>query len=374
MNLRVLALVVAFLLVACGLAWWLQRPAPPAASDPRVGQPLLATDFAARAARLRLTDQGKTITVAKDSSGSWVVPGYHDFPADFAKLSRFIGDLTEAKLQRLVTARADRLARLDFKDTAVALLDADGRELWSVALGKTAEGGGRYVRFGTEDKAYHANLTAWFDLEPKHWTDSALLNLKADDIARVEVGFIDPTLPAVTVSRARKEDAWAAADVPAGKRLKTDRVTSVVSSLVNLRFSDTDAPDDEKVLAARAHQRTIKLTTFAGQTYTVALGRKPEGKRPKIAAAPSTANPEASATPGEPAPMPASADDKPKDPEFETIPAGPVYATVNCSDEKAVINRLMAQRAFQIGEWIYTGLPAAPAEFFEDAPAEEKKP
>lgn len=372
MNLRILALVVALLLAACGLAWWLQRPAPPAAADPRVGQPLLAADLAGRAAQLRLTDQGKSVTIAKDASGAWVVPAYHDFPADLPKLSRFLSDLTEARLQRLVTARADRLARLDFKDTAIQLIDAGGGQLWSVALGKTAEGGGRYVRFGNEDKAYHANLNAWLDLEPKNWADAALLALKPDDIARLEIGFADPAQPALTVSRAKKEDAWTAADLPAGKRLKTDRVASVLSSLVSLRFTDTDPPDDEKAAAARAHQRTIRLTTFGGLTYTVALGRKPEEKRQKVAAAPAAADP--AANPAPEAPAPASADDKPREPEFETIPAGPVYATVDSSDANAPINRLMARRAFQIGEWIYTGLPAAAAEFFEDAPAEEKKP
>lgn len=395
MNLRNLTLTVAALVAACGVAWYLQRPATPASADPRVGQPVLAGDTATAAARLTLSDQGKTVELARGADGAWTVPSYHDFPADFAKLSRLITDLSDAKVQRLVTSRADRLARLEFKDTSLRLAAADGRELWHVTLGKTAEGGGRFLRFGTEEKGYQAALNVWLDAEPKNWADATLLNLKPDDVAAIELGFADGATVAAT--RAKKEDPWTAPAAPAGKRIKVSTLTTVLSNLGSLRFSDTTAPDDEKAVAARPHGRTVKLTTFDGKSYTVTLARVPEVKKPKApTAAPIASSGEPSSGQAAPAPAPAPADTTaapvtpaggpssseaaaaptatPPAPEFETIPAGPVFVSIAVSDEKATVNALMQKRAFQIGEWTYTSLPAAAADLWEDAPVAAPAP
>jgi hypothetical protein len=61
-------------------------------------------------------------------------------------------------------------------------------------------------------------------------------------------------------------------------------------------------------------------------------------------------------------------DDKPLAPEFETIPAGPVFAFVSHSDASAPVNSHMAKRAFQIAEYTFTGLPQKADELFEPAP------
>jgi hypothetical protein len=383
MNLRTLAFTVAVLVALCAIAWFAQRPTVPATTDPRVGQSVLADDLAAQAARVKLGDQGKTVELARQPDGSWTVSSYHDFPADFAKLSRLITDLTGAKIRRLVTARADRLARLDFKDTSLALLDNTGRELWQVTLGKNAEGGGRYVRYGAEEKGYLADLSLWLDAEARNWADTMLLNLKADDIARVEIGFADAATPPVIVSRGKKEETWVPAPptaAPEGKRLKTATVTTLLPNLVGLRFTDTTAPDDEKAVAARTHRRTLKLTTFDQTSYTITLARKPEEKKPKVAAPEAKPRDEPRHSPegegGATPPATAGTEpEKPTEPEFETIPAGPVFLTIASSDEKAPLNSLMQKRAFQIAEWTFTALPAAPADLWEDAPAaDEFKP
>ena len=150
--------------------------------------------------------------LARQSDSTWRVASYHDMPADFAKLSTFVNNLTDAKLQRLVTSNPERIARLEFKDTKIELLDDSGKELWSATLGKSAETGGRFVRFGSEPKAYLANLQAYLDAEPKNWANSALLSLKPEDIAKIEMSF--PGDDPVTVTRAKKDDAWTSPQTP----------------------------------------------------------------------------------------------------------------------------------------------------------------
>jgi hypothetical protein len=391
MKLKTLLLVVVALAIASAIAFFLNRPAQPTGVDPRVGTPLVDRAMIEKVARLRFTDQGKTVQLAKQADGNWTVASYYDFPADFSKLSQFVSELENAKIDRFVTASPERIARFEFKDTQIALLDSAGKELWTVTLGKNAEGGGRLIRFGTEPKAYLSRLSAWLDTESRSWADTQLVNLKADEIAQVELGFADA--PAVVAKRAKKEDSFAADAAPAGQRLKNDRITSLLSSLTSLRFSDTTAPDDANAVEAKKHLRTLKLTTFAGQTLTVALGRKPEQKIVKtpepakdaqgsgpaalLAKANEKAKAEEKPAEGETKPQDAGGPAKAIEPAIETIPAGPVFAFVTSTDEKAPINALMQKRAFQISDYTFTSLPQKSDELFEPLPPpppkEEKK-
>jgi hypothetical protein len=381
MKLKTLALCVALLAVVAGAAYFLTRPEAPPLADPRVGRPLLDPAAAADVAKIVVSDQGKSVELVRQSGGAWLVASYYNLPADFSKIARLIGDLNEAKLDRFVTANPDRLARLDFKDSRIALFDAAGRPTWSLVLGKTAAtGGGRFVRFGDEPKAFVSGLQSYLDPEAKNWADAQLLNLKPEEIKSVELPFEKGG--SVTLSRAKPEDPWTAKDAPADRKVKADAVSSALASLASLRFSDTTAVDDAAAKEAAKYRRTVALTTFAGQTYRIELGRRPEEKKlkPPVADAKSgpaslgkaadLAKPAAAGgeTPGKPG------ETKPGTPEFETIAAGPVFALVSSSDGHAPVNALMKQRAFQIEDYTFTSLPKSLDDLFEPAPPKAKAP
>lgn len=368
MRLKTLVIVIGVLAAASVAVYFTRQPAAPVTTDARVGQPLVEPKLIESAAKLRLSDQGKTVTLARQADGTWRVSSYYDTPADFTKLSGFVGSLTEAKIQELVTTSPSRIARLEFKDTKIELLDAADKVTWSVLLGKNRElGGGRYVRFGEEPKAFVTNLNAFLDAEAKSWASAELLNVKPEDVAKVEIPFAEGG--PITVSRAKKDDPWTADKTPANQKVKADKIASLLTSVGNVRFSETSAPDDAVVGVAKANQRTFKLTTFDNKTYTIALGRKPEEKKPKPAATtpPTPATPPvAPAVPVDPS--------KPAEPEFETIPAGPVYAFITDADAAAPINALMQKRAFQVYEYSFTSLPQKAEELFEPAPAATPAP
>jgi hypothetical protein len=374
---KIKSLIVSILVLAAlaGVAYVARRPAPPPTADARINQSLVDRAVIEKAARLRLSDAGKTVELVRQADGTWRVPNYYDMPADFTKLSGFVSSLSEAKLQRLVTSTPERVARLEFKDTKIELLDSEGKALLTVTLGKNPEtGSGRFVRFADENKAYLASLSAWLDTEAKNWANAELTNLKPDDIAKVEIPFAEGG--PITVSRAKKDDAWTADKTPAGQKVKADKIASLLSSIGVVRFSDTTALDDANAAAARANQRVFKLTTFDNKSVTVAVGRKPEEKKlkPLAASADGKSGPAAlgslsdlakkeDAKPGE-----EKKDDKPLAPEFETTPAGPVFAAITHSEASAPINALMQKRAFQIAEYTFTGLPQKADELFEPAP------
>ena len=373
MKLKTLALSVAVLLVLAAVAYFLQRPPAAAALDARIGQSIFDAKALGKTARLRVIDQGKTVLLAKQSDGKWIDSSYYDLPADFSKLSRFIDDLANAKIQRLVTRSPERLARLDFKDTSIALLDSAGQALWTITLGKSAEGGGRFVKFDDEQKGYLANLSLFLDADAKNWADSLLVDLKPDDVAGVEVGF--ETGEPVAASRAKKEDAWTAVKSPAGQRIKGERITALLSSFGSLRFQDTADLADANVESVRQHSRTIKLTTFDHKTFTLELGRKPEEKKETGERKPETGKIEPTAASNSepktqnPEPAPVAPPAKPEEPKVETIPAGPVYAFIASSDPAAPVNALMKRRAFQIYDWNFTSLPQKSDELYEPVPA-----
>jgi hypothetical protein len=361
MKLKTLALTVVILALLSAGLYWSNRPAAPATVDPRVGQALVGPAAVESAAQLRLTDQGKSVLLTRQPDGSWLVPGYYNLPADFSKLSSFMTDLSSAKVQRLVTVNPDRIARLEFKDSKIELLDASGKVTWSVLLGKNADAGGRFIRFGSEPAAYLATLNAFLDVEPKNWADPVLLNLKPEDIAKVKIP-VDP-FGSVIVSRATKDAPWSANPAPLpGQRVSADKISTLLASLTALHFTDSSDPADPAAAIAAQYRRNFVLTMFDGKSITVAMGRKPEEKTLKKPAAQAPADKTEAAVKPSPDAAKAAA------PEYDTIPAGPVYVDISSSDAAAPINARMKQRAYQMDDYVFTGLPQKSDDLFEPAP------
>lgn len=356
-----LLIVVALLAVLSAAAWFFNRPAtPPSLADTRIDHPLLSAADAEKAARVRVSEKGKTVELSRDGDAGWRVDSYHGLPADFSKLATLVKALASTDVERLVTSSPDRIKRLEFADTSVTVVDASGKTLLALVLGKDAEsGGGRYLRFGEENKAYLARFTAWLDADPKNWADAALVKFAPADIAKVSIAFAsgDP----VTVSRPSAGAPFAAEKTPDGKRLKSDTVTGLLSTLSGLRFTETSALDDPKAVGAREAARNVTLTTFEGKTLVVALGRQPERTvakdqavkaDPKALLAPS-AKPELGSLVG---------------PVTEKLPPGPAFAFIKHSDASNLVNKLMVIRAFQVGDHILNSLPATSDALFEPAP------
>lgn len=362
MKLKTLIVSVAVLAALSVAAYLGNRPeaAPPA--DARVGKALLDADTAQRVAGLVVSDQGKKVELAKGADGTWRVKSYFDLPADFEKIARLVQDLNESKVERFVTANPERISHLDFKDSSIALSDASGKEIWNVTLGKAPDSGnGKFIRFAGESRAYFSGMHVWLDTDAKGWASSQLVTVKPEEVSKIEIPF--DSGPPVVVSRAKKDAPWTAEGAPAGQKLLPEKVSSLLSSLTALKFTDTTDPKDPAAGEAGAHMRAFKLTTFGGQTIAVSLGRKPEEKKLK----PPVADKDALAALAKP--VDEKAAPKPVAPEYDTIPAGPVFAVVSSSDAKAPINDLMGRRAFQVDEYSFTGLPQKADDLFEAAKA-----
>lgn len=362
MRLRTIVITVAILAALSVVAHYVNRPEPAPPADPRVGTVLLDPDTVARAASIVVSDKGKSAELDRNADGSWRVTNYFGLPADTEKISRLVQDLNEAKVDRFVTANPDRLAHLEFNDSSIMLKDTGGKEIWRLTLGKASESGnGRFIRFGDDAKAFYSGMHVWLDTDPKGWADTQLVPVKPEDVARIDVPF-EAGAP-VVLTRAKKDGPWSAQGGPAAAgKLDESKVSSLLTSITSLRFTETVGPKDVLAAEAAAHERTFRLTTFDGKTYTVTLGRKPEEKKLKTPVADAK---EGLASLGKLTDAKESA--KPMTPEFETIPGGPVFASVASPDPHAPINGFMALRAFEVDDYVFTGLPQKPGDLFEAA-------
>ena len=374
MKLKTLLIVVSLLAALSVAAWWFNRPVlPPSLADSRVGRPLLDAASAEKAARVRLTENGKSVVLVRTVGTGWQVAAYHDLPVDFAKLATLVKSLMTVRVERLVTASPERIARLGFGETAITFLDETEKPLLELSLGKQSDGGGRFLRFGNDKPAYLARLDAWLDLEPRNWADTALARFNSADIAKITLtvpGSADP----LSLVRTDAKAAFTSGVTPAGKRLKAEAVTALLDTLAQLRFTETSSPDEPKAVAARAAARTVTLTTFGGKRLTFALGREPERTVIKVdALKPDLALPTAlAANAAKPSPLPSADKAGPGSlaagPLTEKIPAGPVFVFITDSDASAVVNAAMKKRAFQIGEFALNALPASTDALFELIP------
>lgn len=370
MKPKTLLIVVVILAALSAAAWFLNRPTPPpSAADPRLGRPVLDTASADKAARVRIAENGKTVLLSRDGDAGWRVASYHDLPADFSKLASLVKELNSTNVERLVTASPDRIARLEFSDTNITLLDASEKTLLALTLGRHADaGGGRFLRFGDENKAYLARLNVWLDVEPKNWAEASLAKFSSSDIAKVTFDF--PGAP-VTVTRSDANAAFTAEAAPEGRRLKTATVTSLLGTLSGLRFTETSPVDDPQAAAAREAARIVTLTTFDDKTLTFAIGRQPE----RTVVREEAIKPDPAALIADIArPAPADVEAEQSGPAAvlgpvtETLPAGPVFAFITHSDASNPVNALMKKRAFRIGDHALNSIPADAGALFEPVP------
>ena len=356
MKLRPLLLTLAVLIPVAGAVWWFQRPAPATQNaDARIGQRVADPAVLAGATKVRIKASGKTLELSRAdaSTNRWnlaaAAPGEPALPADSTRLSRLAADLVSPRIERLVTTNPTRIATLGLDDSALTFLDAGGQSLLALDLGKNADGGGRFLRYGTEPKAYLVRLNAPLDADATGWRDTTLIPaLKAEDVASIAFLLAGSPTP-VAVSRPDAKSPWTSPAAPAGHQVKTSTVTTQLTNLTGLRYTAFAPVFDPAVVAARILTRDVTLTTFDGRTVKIALGRAPEPPKP---AKPSTPPADGATPPSEPPATPR-----------------PVYAEITDSKPDVTLAAAAKTRAFEVAEYIHTALPAKSADLFEPVPA-----
>jgi hypothetical protein len=158
----------------------------------------------------------------------------------------------------------------------VTFKDAAGKTLFGFVRGKDSEGGGAYVRRVGQSAVYASETVPAIETAPPAYLDKKLVDVKADDIRRIEVKTgKDP------YALARDEKGVVTLEnVPEGKRAKAAVCDTVAAALADLEFTDV-APAGRVPLD---WDTTYTCRLASRLAYTVQLAKNGERYYAKVSA------------------------------------------------------------------------------------------
>lgn len=207
--------------------------------------------------RLQLRSFGQSATLLRDESG-WVVEERGQFPADFAKLSTFLRNLSKATHLERKTSRPDNFALLgvtgiEFEESKATLVTVDAARTFELVVGiASGSRDGRFVRKPDESQVWLTSDLGDVSADPANWIDGIVLNIDSEQIVRVS--HTNDMGEVLSVVKSAETDGFVVENLPVGARLQYDTVADTLSrALTNLRVSDVrprgETPFDEAHIA-----------------------------------------------------------------------------------------------------------------------------
>jgi len=298
MSARLLAVLVAVLVVLGGAALWLQheRRADQPAAVAELGEPLFKDLQAANIASIRITEPGASVTLRRDGE-RWVVVGDGDFPADFGKVRGFVVKALGLKVGQSERLSAADRVRLQLDEpsakqgggTLVEFVGADGKPLASLIIGskyfkrtpddpKTAKTDGRFVLrpTATDTAIIVADPLEQSVAKRTEWLDRRAL--AAEEPVSIEVRH--PDGDHWRLERGPNADGtWRLADAKRGEKLNDTTVLSVAAAAGGLDFADVVKRDPQREAKVLAKPTVITTVTRDGLTYVLKVGPVEDQKR-----------------------------------------------------------------------------------------------
>ncbi len=252
----VLAVLTAVFVVAAIWSVGTQRGLTSIASDRERAFPELI-DKANDVATFSVVSNKAKFSVAL-ADGAWGLAEKGGYKVSFAKVKAAIVGLGELKLLESKTADPTRYERLQVEDPGsleaksigVELKDKDGKVLASGIIGKRhvglfgEGGGGTYLRPGNGAQSWLAEGTVDLGPEPNDWMIRDIVNIEAEDIARLALS--QPDGAEITVSHADKKSRdYVVTGVPEGRKLKdSSEGKNLAGGLWRLTFEDVKPAKD----------------------------------------------------------------------------------------------------------------------------------
>lgn len=357
MNLNKLYLSTAILAVAAGITYFINNADSTRTEDPRVGSTIISNEQLDSVGTLEMISGNASLTFKYDSDVSaWLLQEKYSLPADSSKITDLVTQLKEAKLERVASSNPKRIADFGFEIDYINLIDAEGKGVLSLDLGRETENGKQLVRFADEDVAFISSESFSVDGDPVSWLEKQLISVERDDIRSAT--FTLENGDTLSVARESEDADWTTTDsLPEGKELDQGAITRALNRLVNVRFSTLADLTDPDFIAAKAHSYTVSYTLADKTEYTVQAGRRPEVRVEKEV---ETTNEEGETV-------------TELQEEVETE-AGPVFAIIGSSDASDPINEYMNRTAFATTSSLYTAAPKSLDELLTNAPEPEPEP
>jgi hypothetical protein len=212
----------------------------------------------------------ETVTLTRQEKG-FVLAERDNYPASMSRINELLLACLEIRCKSKVTDAKENYKDLGVEegigDAVVATFkDSSGQTLFGLVRGKNAEGGGAYVRLLGQSAVYASESSPAIQTAPTAFLDKKIVDVKADDIRRVEV---QAGKDRYALTRDEK-GAVALEKVPEGKRAKTSVCDTVATALTDLEFSDV-SPATKTSLE---WDTTYTCQLASNLVYTVQLAKK----------------------------------------------------------------------------------------------------
>lgn len=258
----ILAAVTALSVVTAGSCYSYYNRWSAGRVEGRAVLPNLARDLASVAAiEVRQGDKKLLLERAGDQ---WKLKDRAGYPANPEKVRALVVSLIDAQLIEPKTAAADKLKLLDLDDPAgkdaksklVRLLDASGKTVAEVVLGKSrwdafgSGKGGTYVRLPSDTQTWLATGEPKAPTEMRDWVQTAVIELESKKVTKVTVERPGDK-PLVVERGDDKEQKFKLTEIPEGKKPKQSVLDQIPSGLASIDLDDVrklDAtPSGDKV-------------------------------------------------------------------------------------------------------------------------------
>lgn len=296
MRIRGLIVLFAVTVLAVAAAIFVSHGGPRPVQGSADGGPVLPeiTRKPASVMRIALV-RGETKTTLLRHGERWVVDEKGGYPADQAKVAKLLAGLARLTYAAPKTQKPDLYSRLDLdgadkkgaKATLVTVADDGGTLLGELIVGKLRPddlGGGDdgvYVRRPGNPQCWLAHGTVDVSGDTASWLDRKLIDLPAAQVKSLVMTAADGSK--LTIGRDKPDAPLTLAELPAGRKLKSDTaLDDRAGVLANLDLVDAapaktaDLPKD-----GVAH---AQFTSVDGLTVTIDLVAKDDATWARFAA------------------------------------------------------------------------------------------
>lgn len=186
---------------------------------------------------------GRVEIVKRD--GHWVLPGYHDAPADAARLQALLDRLTSTPRGFPVAKTPDARERFKVadKDYERRLVASVGDKPAAIVYVGAAQGLRKSTARTAQDDVVYAVDLPIQDLAttPSEWLDAGLLKLDAAGLTEIVLAAKDR--PPLTLTRAVNKDkpqeaaTWQGSGMPADKRVDPKLATALTDAMAGIKVN-----------------------------------------------------------------------------------------------------------------------------------------
>jgi hypothetical protein len=241
------------------------------AQHPKIGSLVINPSELPNISEVNLTKSDKTLKIRKNDLGLWSVD--HDgviLPADGRKIATSFDQISKAKITRLISKSAESDQGFE-AGVKLSLISAAGPIDFN--LGEKRAGGGQYISLGQGPEVFltSENIDIATDLDA--WELKTLVDLKKEEIKKVEFWSAKKGAASTTLLREKAEDKLAVQGLGKEEKTRESALGTIESALEALSFSKRLDPGNEEAKTALSHAQQSRFESFDGRVYDVWVGK-----------------------------------------------------------------------------------------------------